>query len=98
MSSVNSRRRWRLRVVGACLLLPALALAASSWWNAEWKFRKEIGFDLSPTGADVAGTPQELPILVRLSLGNFGFFNDVKPDGSDFRVVSGNDKSPLPYR
>jgi biopolymer transport protein ExbB len=77
-------------------LLPQLVDAAS-WWNNDWKFRKEIGFDLSPTGADVAGTPQDVPVLVRLSLANFSYFNDTKPDGSDFRLVSGDDKTPLKY-
>ncbi|HTB28122.1 MAG TPA: DUF2341 domain-containing protein [Steroidobacteraceae bacterium] len=77
-------------------LLPQLVDAAS-WWNNDWKFRKEIGFDLSATGADIAGTPQDVPVLVRLSLANFSYFNDTKPDGSDFRLVSGDDKTPLKY-
>jgi biopolymer transport protein ExbB len=78
------------------VLLPALALAAS-WWNNDWKYRKEIGFDLTATGADVAGTPQDLPVLVRLSLANFSYFNDTKPDGSDFRLLAGDDKTPLKF-
>lgn len=81
----------------AALLAPLVALAASSWWNNDWKYRKEIGFDLSPTGADIAGTPQDLPVLVRLSLANFSYFNDTKPDGSDFRLVAGDDKTPLKF-
>lgn len=80
----------------AVLLLPAIAMAAS-WWNNDWKFRKEIGFDLSPSGADVAATPQEVPTLVRLSLGNFSYFNDTKPDGADFRLVGSDDKTPLKF-
>jgi biopolymer transport protein ExbB len=80
--------------VVAAVLVPALALAAS-WWNNDWKYRKEIGFDLSPTGADIAATPQDVPVLVRLSLANFSYFNDTKADGSDFRVVAGDDKTPL---
>jgi biopolymer transport protein ExbB len=78
------------------LLIPVVALAAS-WWNNDWKYRKEIGFDLSPTGADIAGTPQDVPVLVRLSLANFGYFNDTKSDGSDFRLVTGDDKTPLKF-
>jgi biopolymer transport protein ExbB len=81
----------------AMMLAPVLALAASSWWNNDWKYRKEIGFDLSPTGADVAGTAQDVPVLVRLSLANFAYFNDTKPDGADFRLVGGDDKTPLKY-
>src|ERR1700730_2155842 len=80
----------------AAALVPALALA-TSWWNNDWKFRKEVSFDASPAGADVAGTPQDVPVLVRLSLANFSYFNDTKPDGSDFRVVAGDDKTPLKF-
>src|SRR5277367_4459447 len=87
---------WAKWVVLPAVLLPALALSAS-WWNGDWKYRKEIGFDLSPTGADVAATPQDVPVLVRLSLANFSYFNDTKPDGSDFRVVAGDDKTPLKF-
>ncbi len=78
-------------------MVPLIALAASSWWNNDWKYRKEIGFDLSATGADIAGTPQDVPVLIRLSLANFSYFNDTKPDGSDFRVVAGDDKTPLKF-
>src|SRR5262249_50858114 len=85
----------------AMLMLWGVSLAAlgasSSWWNGDWKYRKEIDFDLSPAGADVAGTAQNLPVLVRLSLGNFNYFNDVKSDGSDFRVLASDDKTPLKY-
>ena len=80
----------------AAVLIPIAALA-SSWWSNDWKYRKEIGFDMSPTGADIATTPQDVPVLVRLSLANFSYFNDTKADGSDFRLVSGDDKTPLKY-
>jgi biopolymer transport protein ExbB len=80
------------------LLVAAPALAsAASWWNGSWKYRKEIDVDLTPTGADVSGSPQNVPLLVRFSVANFGYFNDVKPDGSDFRVVAGDDKTPLKF-
>jgi biopolymer transport protein ExbB len=81
----------------AMMLAPVLALAAGSWWNSDWKYRKEIGFDLTPAGAGVAGSVQDAPVLVRLSLANFAYFNDTKPDGSDFRLVGGDDKTPLKY-
>ena len=85
----------RLTMIVA-VLVPVAALAAS-WWNNDWKFRKEIGFDLSSTGADIAASPQDVPVLVRLSLANFAYFNDTKPDGSDFRLVAGDDKTPLKF-
>ena len=80
----------------ALLLVPPVAMAGS-WWNGDWKFRKEVGFDLSPTGADVAGSPADVPVLIRLSVGNFGYFGDTKPDGADFRVIAGDDKTPLKF-
>jgi biopolymer transport protein ExbB len=79
----------------AALLISGVSLAAGSWWNGDWKYRKEISFDLSATGADIPATPQDALILVRLSLGNFSYFNDTKPDGADFRVIAGDDKTPL---
>jgi biopolymer transport protein ExbB len=87
---------FKLWVLAAAALIPVVASAAS-WWNNDWKFRKEIGFDLSPAGADVAGSPQDVPVLVRLSLANFSYFNDTKPDGSDFRLLAGDDKTPLKF-
>jgi biopolymer transport protein ExbB len=90
--SKPSRKYWVL----AAALIPAVALAAS-WWNNDWKFRKEIGFDLSPTAADVSGTLTDFPVLVRLSLANFAYFSDTKPDGSDFRLITGDDKTPLKF-
>jgi biopolymer transport protein ExbB len=86
----------KLAVIAAALV-PMAALAASSWWSSDWKFRKEIGFDLTATGADIAGTPQDLPVLVRLSLANFSYFSDTKADGSDFRLIAGDDKTPLKF-
>ena len=80
----------------SAVLVPVVALAAS-WWNNDWKYRKELTFDLSPAGADIAGTPQDVPVLVRLSLANFSYFNDTKPDGSDFRLIAGDDKTPLKF-
>jgi biopolymer transport protein ExbB len=77
-------------------LIPVVALAAS-WWNNDWKYRKEISFDLSPAAADIAATPIDVPILVRLSLANFSYFNDTKPDAADFRLVAGDDKTPLKF-
>src|ERR1700732_1832651 len=84
----------RAALVFIAALIPMVALAAS-WWNNDWKYRKEIGLDLSAGGADVAGAPLEVPVLIRLSLANFSYFNDTKPDASDFRLVAGDDKTPL---
>jgi biopolymer transport protein ExbB len=68
---------------------------ANAWWNDQWAFRKEITFDLSPAGADIAGAPNDVPVLIRLSLANFGYFGDTNPNGSDLRFVAADDKTPL---
>ncbi len=90
----------RLRV----LLMLGLAVAgmahvpeARAWWNGDWNFRKEIDFDLTPTGADIAGGPTDVPVLIRLSLGNFQYFADAKADGSDLRFIAADDKTPLAF-
>jgi biopolymer transport protein ExbB len=77
--------------------LVPLSAIAGTWWNGDWKYRKEIDFDLTATGADIAGSAQNVPVLVRLSLANFNYFNDVKADGSDFRAIAGDDKTPLKF-
>ena len=70
---------------------------ARAWWDDSWDYRKEIDFDLTAKGADIAGAASDVPVLIRLSLGNFQYFNDAKPDGSDFRFISADDKTPLKY-
>jgi len=89
-------RRCAALIATVAMLIPVAAQAAS-WWNNDWKYRKEISLDLSASGADVAGTPLDVPVLIRLSLANFSYFNDTKPDGSDFRVIAGDDKTPLKF-
>ncbi len=77
-------------------LLPGLA-QAKDWWNSDWQYRKEISFDLSAAGANISASPASVPVLVRLSIANFTFFNDTKPDGGDLRFLAGDDKTPLKY-
>ncbi len=81
----------------AFLLLLGLPAISQAWWSDDWKFRKEISFDLSKTGSGINGTVRDAPILIRLHAGNFGYFNDTKPDGSDFRLIDGDDKTPLKF-
>lgn len=87
-------------------LLPVLILAllgggwgqaAHAWWNNDWAYRKEIKFDLSKTGADIPGSPANVPVLIRLSLANFGYFGDTDPQGADVRFIAADDKTPLKY-
>lgn len=87
---------FHVRKLLACLLL-LLPSLSHAWWNDEWNFRKEITLDLTPAGGDIAATATDVPVLLRLSLANFSYFADVKPDGSDFRLIAGDDKTPLKF-
>jgi biopolymer transport protein ExbB len=83
------------------VFLASIGLFASpnafAWWHDDWAFRKEITFDLTPTGAAISGTATDVPVLIRLSLGNFAYFNDAKADGSDLRFIASDDKTPLKF-
>ena len=79
-----------LRLVRKLIVLLSLILpvTAHAWWHDEWSFRKEITLDLSAAGANIAGSPADVPVLIRLHLGNFGYFGDTQPDGADLRFVA----------
>ncbi len=84
--------------VAAFVLLGGLwGTHARAWWNGDWQYRKEIDFDLSSAGADITGSLTDVPILIRLSIANFQYFGDTKPDGSDIRFVAADDKTPLKF-
>jgi biopolymer transport protein ExbB len=78
----------------AAVLAPRPAWA---WWSNDWAFRKQIMLDLSPTGANIAGSPTDVPLLIRLHPGNFTYFNDVQPNGNDLRFVASDDVTPLKF-
>ena len=92
-------RHWArlLAIAGLVLLGGGWGGDARAWWNGDWAYRKEIDFDLTPKGADIPGAPTDVPILIRLSLANFQYFNDAKPDGSDFRFLGADDKTLLKF-
>jgi biopolymer transport protein ExbB len=70
---------------------------AYAWWDGKWQARKKIQFDTSSKAADIKDNLTDVPVLVRLSTGNFSF-SGAKEDGSDLRFVSADDKSPLKYQ
>jgi biopolymer transport protein ExbB len=84
----------RLVLLLFMLLAP---LAANAWWNEEWSYRKELAIDSSAAGGDIPGGLTNVPVLVRLHTGNFGYFLDVQPNGEDLRFVDGDDLTPLRY-
>jgi biopolymer transport protein ExbB len=86
------KKSWCLVTLVA--LVPALAHAA--WWNEDWKQRTEVGFNTSASGVPVQEPVSGLAVPVRLHSGNFDFVS-AKPDGSDLRVMAGDDKTPLKF-
>jgi biopolymer transport protein ExbB len=86
------------RQLATLLLILASAVFsphALAWWNDDWAFRKEITLDSAAAG--VKDEVVDAPVLVRLSIANFPYFADARPDGADFRVVAADDKSELKF-
>lgn len=87
------------RIASGLLALAGLLSSPSAlaWWNDDWAFRKELTFDLSAAGANVPANATDVPVLVRLSIANFPYFADARPDGADLRFIAGDDKTPLTF-
>jgi len=72
-----------------CLLL-LTSTASASWWNANWKYRREI------TITNVNGTLTDYQILVELNNTNFNF-SHAQENGSDIRFVASDDETLLSH-
>jgi len=75
------------------VLLPVVALA---WWSDDWKQRTAVTLNTSAAGVPIQETLNNVAIPVRLHSGNFDFVG-AKLDGSDLRVIAGDDKTPLKF-
>jgi biopolymer transport protein ExbB len=84
-----------MRYLIALLSFALLSPAAHAWWNADWPQRSRLVLDTTVAGVDQP--VQALPLAVRLHSGNFDFLA-AKDDGSDLRVLAGDDKTPLAFR
>lgn len=78
------------------LILTLVSVEGRAWWNDAWPSRKQLTVDASITGADIQGTVQDFPVLVRLHSGNFGFFLDLAENGKDLRFMQ-QDKTALKH-
>lgn len=90
------RRTCRTVLFLLTIMLALGAQPARAWWNADWAYRQAITIDTGAQGAHVQDRAFDVPVVIRLHTGNFPF-DQVKPDGSDLRVVTGDDKTPLPF-
>jgi biopolymer transport protein ExbB len=75
-------------------LWPAMAEA---WWSPEWTQRKTLTLDTTGTGANLQQPIADATVLLRLHAGNFPQFLNVRDGGADFRLISGDDATPLKY-
>ncbi|WP_018078824.1 DUF2341 domain-containing protein [Thiobacillus denitrificans] len=80
----------RVLAVAIALLLSLFSAASHAWWNEDWSARKKI------TLTHPAGEVADAPVLIRLHTGNFDFLAS-NEDGSDLRVVAGDDASELKF-
>jgi biopolymer transport protein ExbB len=78
------------------LLLLTLPAIAQAWWNKDWKERTEITLNTTAAGVQTQQAATLITVPVRLHSGNFDFVS-AKQDGSDLRVVAGDDKTPLKF-
>jgi hypothetical protein len=62
---------------------------------AAWQFSKRLQLNTTVSGADVSGDVFNIPVLVRLTAGNFAF-GQAKESGEDLRFAKA-DSAPLPY-
>jgi biopolymer transport protein ExbB len=84
------------RLIATVLTLTQAAVA-QAWWNSDWTFRKAITLDTTQAGAATTTQLLDVPVLVRLHSGNFGYFLDVDASGKDLRFMSTDDKTPVKY-
>ncbi len=73
----------------------ALGSTAQAWWNPDYTLRKKITIDTTSAGGAITDPIGTTPVLIRLS-GDFNF-GAAKDDGSDIRLIAGDDKTPLAF-
>lgn len=87
--------------VGFLLLLVLLSFAAprsaQAWWNKDWSSRTKVTLNVGPSGIPVNADLVQVPILIRLDVANFGGFANTEESGADLRIISADDKTPLPF-
>ncbi|MEI2415514.1 DUF2341 domain-containing protein [Orrella sp. JC864] len=87
----------RLFTLLLTLVVSALPAAAHAWWQADWKYRKQISVDTTQAGAGINDHIGRVPLLVRLHTGNF-VFDGVADNGADVRFVAADDRTVLNHQ
>ncbi len=84
------------KALTALLLAAFIPVSAHAWWNSDWTERTRITLNTSSQGQETKEAVSGVTVAVRLHSGNFDF-TAAKEDGSDLRVVAGDDKTPLKF-
>jgi hypothetical protein len=63
--------------------------------NVAWKYLKKLSLNTTASGANVSGTVENFPVLVRLNAANFNF-SQTQASGNDIRFTKSNGVT-LPY-
>lgn len=79
------------------LLLLFLAPTALGWWQDDWAYRKAVSIDTELLPPEAVADNSQLTVPLRLHLGNFDYFGDVRADGADLRVIANDDATPMPF-
>jgi biopolymer transport protein ExbB len=79
------------------LALGLVAFAAHAWWNEDWAHRKTITLDTGPGGVAITTPVADLPVPVRLHMGNFPHFLSSARNGADLRFLAADDTTPLKF-
>jgi biopolymer transport protein ExbB len=72
----------------------AWSATAQAWWNQDWTIRKRITIDTTANAGGISDPIGTTQVLIRLSDFNFGAAKD---DGSDIRILAGDDTTLLPF-
>jgi len=72
----------------------ALSDTAQAWWNQDWMIRKRITIDTTANAGGISDPIGTTQVLIRLADFNFGAAKD---DGSDIRILAGDDTTLLPF-
>ncbi|MFN3738687.1 DUF2341 domain-containing protein [Hydrogenophaga sp.] len=81
----------RLFALVLCALLP---LSSFAWWDDAWTVRQKITLDTQ--AAALASEASDVPVLLRLSTGNFDFLS-ASDTGADLRFVAEDGTTVLPH-
>ncbi len=93
--STATLRKFTCAAALGCGLVLA-PLHANAWWNKDWTQRTRVTLNTSAQGLETKEPASAVAVAVRLHSGNFDFVS-AKEDGSDIRVVAGDDKTPLKF-